>query len=146
MKVRIALMAVLMSLAIATEADAGPRHRRGRRPIIIQVEQNQTGVLIGDQFQTVDGGNGSQSLELDQVLTQNQSVNITGPGSNRFRDRIQVNQTQTGVVVGNQTQVATGGGRVEQSATLDQQLIQNQSVSINLGRRGRRRGRRFRRR
>ena len=147
MKVCVALLAGLMALAIATETEAAPCHRRGRRPIIIEVEQNQTGVLVGDQTQVSAGGNGSQSLDLQQTLMQNQTVNISGPGANRYRNRIQVNQDQSAVVVGNQTQIAEGGGSVSQSADLQQELVQNQFVNIELGRRrGRGRGRRFRRR
>ena len=145
MKIYGALVAVLLPLAIATEAEANPRHCRGRRPIVIEVEQNQTGMLLGDQSQVSAGGNGSQSLDLQQTLVQNQGVNISGPGANRYRNRIRVNQDQSAVLVGNQTQIAEGGGSISQSAGLQQELVQNQFVNIELGRR-RGRGRRFRRR
>ena len=110
----------------------------GRRPIIIQVEQNQTGVVVGDQTQISTGGGGAQSQLLEQQLIQNQSVNISGARGSRWSNRIQVNQTQSGAVVGTQTQVSDGGGGVSQSAELNQQLVQNQSVDINLGNRSRR--------
>ncbi|MGK7909176.1 MAG: hypothetical protein AB4040_18365 [Synechococcus sp.] len=138
MKVQVALAVLLMSMAICAEAEAGPQHRRGgRRPVIIQVEQNQSGVVVGNQTQISAGGSGSQSQRLDQQLIQNQTVNISGARGNRWRDRIQVNQNQSGAVVGNQTQLSSGGGGGAQSAELNQQLVQNQSVDINLGNRGR---------